>query len=544
MAQHEGVAQFYTTESLGETRSLTPEGFLLCQNVPLARTGTLLYLPEELIDSSGEPILEPGPDGIVAIQRTPEEVFSPTAISSFAGKPVTVEHPEEVVDPKNWKTHSVGVVLNPRRGDGRRFDDQYLYGDLLIQDAETIADVLKNKKKEVSAGYDASYKQLGPGRGAQFNIIGNHVALVDRGRCGPRCAIGDHAMPAAVRRLAKTSFRDQLKSRILARVRAGDEDGLVEELDRIPEMMGKVLSGDDAMFNPEQTNGWGEGGGEAGAPSPVTVHVHNNGTPAAPERPAVMPVPGTPPAKDAVDPAAAAVETAVPGAGPAPTPAAVDPVALILQRLDTLEQAVAALAAGGDEPDGDEDEDGDGIPDDEDPDDDAATGDAAAPDETEEDRKDRAKNFNDKKGRTGDAKRARVGDSTSLQSAFMEMVRLGAILDPDTKTQPTFDAAIGARITVERMCKFRRAKLEKAYTGDAKPIIDGLLAGSKPDFKQMTCDTATALFNGAATILGSQNNGRIGNSRPASTRTFHSSAPTPAEINAKNREKFGYAARG
>ena len=40
-------------------------------------------------------------------------------------------------------------------------------------------------------GYNAFYEQTAPGLGRQKDIHCNHVALVDEGRCGKRCAIMD-----------------------------------------------------------------------------------------------------------------------------------------------------------------------------------------------------------------------------------------------------------------------------------------------------------------------------------------------------------------
>jgi uncharacterized protein len=173
--------KFHTVEKLGPKQSLTKEGFLLCEDVPLNRTGTLLYGP-------GETPVEPGPDGIVRIERSPEEVFRPETIASFNGKPVVNEHPDKDVEPDNWRELAVGTVLNPRRGTG--ICDDCTVADLLITDQEAIK-LIQAGKREVSAGYDAEYEQFSPGLGRQYDIIGNHVALVESGRCGPRCAIGD-----------------------------------------------------------------------------------------------------------------------------------------------------------------------------------------------------------------------------------------------------------------------------------------------------------------------------------------------------------------
>lgn len=172
---------FYTVEKLGEKQELTNEGFLLCRDVPIARIGELLY-------ADGEVPVEATPDGLIKINRSPEEVFRPKTIASFEGKPVTLDHPDDFVTPETWRQLAVGTVQNVRQGQG--IENDYLFADLLITDAQAIEDI-RSGLREVSCGYEADYEQVEPGRGEQRNIIGNHVALVERGRCGPRCAIGD-----------------------------------------------------------------------------------------------------------------------------------------------------------------------------------------------------------------------------------------------------------------------------------------------------------------------------------------------------------------
>lgn len=175
--------RFYTVEQLGEKQSLTPEGFLLCEEVPIARTGTMKYGP-------GETPIPVGPDGYVLIDRTDEEVFSEQFLASIVGKPVTIEHPPEDVVPSNYKTYATGTSLNPRRGSGMQSD--LLIADLLITDPAAIRAIRQDGLREISVGYDAQYDEDSPGRGHQYDLIGNHVALVDSGRCGGRCSIGDH----------------------------------------------------------------------------------------------------------------------------------------------------------------------------------------------------------------------------------------------------------------------------------------------------------------------------------------------------------------
>lgn len=212
--------RFYTTTQLGPKQHLTPEGFLVCEDVPLARVGTYIYGPNET------PIAA-GPDGITRIERDPEEVFRPETIASFIGKPLVDDHPEDGdVTPENWRRLAMGHIIDPRRGVGT--NDDVLIGDLMVTDPEAIKLIRDEGKRELSCGYDADYMETGPGRGRQTNIVGNHVALVDTGRCGPRCAIGDSNKEVTI--VTKT-----LGQRILDAFRKKDEGALTAVLDELPD---------------------------------------------------------------------------------------------------------------------------------------------------------------------------------------------------------------------------------------------------------------------------------------------------------------------
>lgn len=180
----------------------TPEGYLVCVGVPIARTGEMVY-------GAGETPIEPGPDGRVVIQRDAEEVFRPETIASFEGKSFTVLHPKDFVDPSNWKELTNGLVQNVRRGTGEQEND--LVADILVTDAEAIK-LVKDGVREVSCGYDAEYIETGKGRGVQKNIVGNHVALVDEGRAGTSYAINDHKHQGAKRKGSSMKLGDKIKA--------------------------------------------------------------------------------------------------------------------------------------------------------------------------------------------------------------------------------------------------------------------------------------------------------------------------------------------
>ena len=53
----------------------TPEGFLICKDVPIARTGPQDYLARELM-------LDGDPERVITVQRYPEDVFEDATLAS------------------------------------------------------------------------------------------------------------------------------------------------------------------------------------------------------------------------------------------------------------------------------------------------------------------------------------------------------------------------------------------------------------------------------------------------------------------------------
>ena len=174
----------------------TGEGFLICRNVPIARTGEQDYLGTEIGLKTNE---------IVKVYRPEEEVFSEAAMASFEGKPVTNNHPTEQVDPENVKLYEMGHAQNVRRGTGE-FKD-FLVADLHIHDAELI-DAIKAGKRQISCGYECEYVER-DGQIVQTNIRGNHVAVVDEGRAGVKASIMDNS----IKKSAEKAERKQKMSK-------------------------------------------------------------------------------------------------------------------------------------------------------------------------------------------------------------------------------------------------------------------------------------------------------------------------------------------
>lgn len=234
---------FYTTSAIGPKQSLTPEGFLLCEEVPIARTGMMIYGPDET------PI-DAGPEGIVKIHRDASEVFRAETIASAQGKPVTNDHPETDVTPDDWKELAHGIMLNVRPGADAL--DDLLLSDLLITTKDGI-NAVQNGKREVSLGYEADYVEVAPGVGKQTNIIINHVALVEQGRCGPRCAINDEKPNLNIEvTMKRRNVNDKLKSLLRRAFKAKDSDDFEEIVKDAEELEIGQVRGDEEFEVPEK----------------------------------------------------------------------------------------------------------------------------------------------------------------------------------------------------------------------------------------------------------------------------------------------------
>lgn len=172
---------FTDTVSVAGTRRR--EDGSLVADARIARTGIQSYLGGEV----GRPDM-----ARVRVYRPGAEVFSRETLKSAAHRPVTNDHPPDLVTAENWKEHAVGQTGDEVRGEGI-----YLRVPLLVSDAAAIRDI-EAGKRELSAGYTCEL-DFTPGRtpsgdaydAIQKTIRLNHVAIVARGRAGAEVRIGD-----------------------------------------------------------------------------------------------------------------------------------------------------------------------------------------------------------------------------------------------------------------------------------------------------------------------------------------------------------------
>lgn len=173
--------EFYDVLALSGTRR-TKDGYLVA-DARAARTGIQEYAGYEV----GRPEIP-----VVRVYRPEEEVFSTDSLASYPHKPITDNHPSKAVTAVTWKDKAVGFIDAQVARDG-----QFVRVPLMLADQSAI-DAFDNGKKELSAGYSCELDWIsgktpqGEAYDAiQRNIRINHVALVDAGRAGSACRIGD-----------------------------------------------------------------------------------------------------------------------------------------------------------------------------------------------------------------------------------------------------------------------------------------------------------------------------------------------------------------
>lgn len=169
------------------------------------------------------PYLDPETGKMRFELRCPEAVFAAESLESIKGEPLCNEHPEELVDPKNYKKYVVGSV-----GTDVSHNETQVFAPVTINEAKAISD-FESKKRGLSCGYDAdvvfapvtfdaidgsggkvSYRCPGNYLGSDYdciqtNIVHNHLALVKEGRAGDAARL---RMDAALVRQDTTRRKD------------------------------------------------------------------------------------------------------------------------------------------------------------------------------------------------------------------------------------------------------------------------------------------------------------------------------------------------
>lgn len=170
----------YDTAPISSIHSDPQTGFLYAKNVPIARTGVFPYLKA---------------DGAVSWEaKLPTELLADSTVESANGKPVTNDHPDELVTKDNAGKYMKGVTMSNAHTEG-----DTIRVDMAITDSDLIK-AIQGGKQELSIGFRTDVEPVsGEYDGMHYDSIQksieiNHVAVVKRGRAGHNIRItGDSA---------------------------------------------------------------------------------------------------------------------------------------------------------------------------------------------------------------------------------------------------------------------------------------------------------------------------------------------------------------
>lgn len=146
----------------------------------ILQSGLMNYLASEIFGTDL-------PDGVTAndvIEVWIEDHEIHRSSHTFSLKPLTLDHPEKTVDSDSFKEVAVGVV-----GDIHVVENGINAG-IRVFDKKAKAKISDDSKTtELSCGFWSSVEVGTDGRLYHKNIVADHVAIVDKGRCGAGCSL-------------------------------------------------------------------------------------------------------------------------------------------------------------------------------------------------------------------------------------------------------------------------------------------------------------------------------------------------------------------
>ena len=170
------------------SRIKTPQGFLICKDVTLAKPMVKEYYAGELGIVDGYEATD-----VIGIYTPSDVLFGQSVIDGFTASDVVMMHPKgNQLNADNYKDHVIGTAKNVRADNG------YLIADLTIKDKWAIEAIEHDDIKQISLGYaaelDMTAGETETGQayhGQWVGMVADHVAVVREGRCGDDCKIGD-----------------------------------------------------------------------------------------------------------------------------------------------------------------------------------------------------------------------------------------------------------------------------------------------------------------------------------------------------------------
>lgn len=174
--------QKFKISNAEKKRHLDDNGYITVDESPILRAGVLEYYGSELLDGRDEGDIDGVniiPDKVYRVYIPPEELER--GAETFRLLPITNDHEWLGADGADARDYQEGST-----GESVMVKDDMLFVPLKFTGDEIIT-ALNQGKEELSASYT---NKLSKSDSSEYDFIaadikGNHVALVEKGRCGP-----------------------------------------------------------------------------------------------------------------------------------------------------------------------------------------------------------------------------------------------------------------------------------------------------------------------------------------------------------------------
>lgn len=182
---------FYKVQNGLSERHKDENGYLYVDRSPILRSGILEYLGSELLVEGETKVdgVEVDPDKIYKIYIPEEEIRK--GAESFKMIPITDDHTWLGDDGEDAKDYQVGMT-----GENVYVEDGFLYVPLKFTGKDIVEEVENHEKEELSSSY---YNKFVKSDNPDYDFVardikGNHLALVDKGRCGSAVRVLNSSM--------------------------------------------------------------------------------------------------------------------------------------------------------------------------------------------------------------------------------------------------------------------------------------------------------------------------------------------------------------
>ena len=215
-----------------DRRTFDSAGHLFRPGCRLTRATVSDYMGREC---PGADALGFHPDRLYPLLRDPQELKR--AAPSFENKPLTISHRA-----LSANDHDPEIVCGSVSS--IEWDGTFLSGDLSIWTAEAIDLVQSGRQEQLSCSYKYTIDPT-PGVfegmryvGIMRNIEGNHVSLVEMGRLGAQCIVGDSAPNLSTfKRREPMAYQQAIQE--MQAIRQAEQD--------VAPIVGEVLGMDSAL---------------------------------------------------------------------------------------------------------------------------------------------------------------------------------------------------------------------------------------------------------------------------------------------------------